>query len=72
MYAPRGRGVGGKASYTFPSRITCKKKIKGGGGGGGSDSMKIAHIFNRFGLTQSSGPAREDRTFPFTGTLNRS
>ena len=29
-YAPRGRG-GGKASYTFPLRITCKK-----GGGRGS------------------------------------
>ena len=34
-YAPRGRRGGGKVSYTFPLRITCKKK-------GGGERVQIA------------------------------
>ena len=33
-YAPRGRGGGVQAPYTFPLRITCKKKKRKKRGGG--------------------------------------
>ena len=42
-YAPRGRGGGGQASYTFLLRITCKK---GGGGEVVQISCKIAYVIN--------------------------
>ena len=41
-YAPRGRGGGDQASYTFLLRITCKKR----GGGGFQIACKIAYIIN--------------------------
>ena len=55
-YAPRGRG-GGRASYTFLLRITCKK-----GGEGVQKACKNAYVIN-------GRPLISEPSFPISRTF---